>query len=114
EDEMRVTIIATGFDSAQAPEASAGAIPVKNNVGAFRQGAVPQRPAQPAYTPSAGQAFVKPEPAVRETASAMVENVEEAPAAPSAPTPESPKDYGNVSDDDFGLIMDILNRSKKK
>lgn len=113
EDEMRVTIIATGFDSAKAAEETVGTVPANNATG-FRQGTVPQRPVQPsAFSGGMGQAYARPEQPVRESFSAPVEKVDDTPAAAAAPV-ETTADYGNVSDDDFGLIMDILNRSKKK
>ena len=104
EDEMRVTIIATGFESAQAPEETAPTAPKttampRQNLGG---GYMPQQPMRPAFN-SAQRPALQPE-APRYGASA--------PAASSAPADTAP-DYANVTEDDFGEIMNILNRSKK-
>ena len=114
EDEMRITIIATGFESAKHAEPSEGdrpAIPVKPTP-------MPSHTNFTAgtYTPAGGlqTGFGAAQPIARPTPAPVQP---EAPAEPviaepevKAPTPE----VGHVSDDDFGLIMDILNRSKKK
>lgn len=117
EDEMRITIIATGFESAKHAEFSEGEHP-----------AIPQKPTpMPSHTKFSSatysatsdtqmgtpdmaqqaQPFVRPAPSFSAPATQPVKPLE--PIA-SEPTP----DIGHVSDDDFGLIMDILNRSKKK
>lgn len=99
EDEMRVTIIATGFENAQesseaaAPAPTTTALPRQNLGGGYGMSKQPM--------PPSAAAMQRPAAPV-------------APAAPAAQNHhETVGDYGNVTDDDFGEIMTILNRSKK-
>ena len=123
EDEMRITIIATGFEDAQHTAATPSAadrttipqkptpMPARNT---FSAGAYTPAPVVP---PSAEQPlFSNP---IRETEPAPAEPAQAAPATPAEPAAQEPvrpasADTGRVSDDEFGLIMDILNRSRKK
>ena len=116
EDEMRITIIATGFESAKHAEPSDGDRP-----------AIPQKPtpmpshtnfATGSYSQAGGlqTGFVAPQPTPRPTTPTFTAPAEPV-AEPEIKEPEIKEptpDVGHVSDDDFGLIMDILNRSKKK
>ncbi len=114
EDEMRVTIIATGFESAQGSDRA----PIAPAAGAaFRPNAFTQRPMQSnGFGASAAQSFAKAEPQPVQTGytAPVADTVEDEPAPKPETAPEATPDYGNVSDDDFGLIMDILNKSKKR
>jgi len=110
EDEMRVTIIATGFENAQetaeaAPAPVTTAVPRQNLGGGYGMTQQPMRPSAAAQRPAAPSA-----PAATSAPSAPV-----APATPTAPV--QPADngdaFGSLTDDDFGEIMNILNRSKK-
>lgn len=107
EDEMRVTIIATGFESAQDPEASAApaatALPRQNLGGGYGMSKQPMRPAFNATQRPAAPA--QPEPTRYAAGPAPVQS--------GASAPDNGADYGSVTDDDFGEIMNILNRSKK-
>ncbi len=105
EDEMRVTIIATGFENAQetaeaAPAPATTAVPRQNLGGGYGMTQQPMRPSATAPRPAAPAAPVAP-----------------AANAPVAPAPAQPADsgdaFGSLTDDDFGEIMNILNRSKK-
>ena len=107
EDEMRVTIIATGFENAQestesTPAPATTAVPRQNLGGGYGMTQQPMRPSaasaqRSAVTPSVNSAVSQPTGAPKQAESA----------------PESVGDYGNITDDDFGEIMTILNRSKK-
>ena len=119
EDEMRITIIATGFEDAKhaGDGASSERIPQKITPmpsrttymnGAYGQAAFNQTPAaqNPAYNPAPNY---NPAPAYTPSpVSAPKPEQQSEPRRDAEPTPS------RVSDDDFGLIMDILNRSKKK
>ena len=106
EDEMRITIIATGFETAKHAEETVG-----------DRAAIPQKPtpmplhtnfAQGTYTAAGGMQNVQQAPAAQPEPVAQPEPA--APAKPAQPAAKEP----TLSDDDFGLIMDILNHSKKK
>ena len=112
EDEMRITIIATGFENAKHAEESVGDRPP-----------IPQKPTpMPSHTNfatgtySVGSGMQHTFTTGRPTMAQPTQPVQPVqPTAPAQPEVKEPTpDMGHVSDDDFGLIMDILNRSKKK
>ena len=73
-------------------------------------------PAAPVVTPAAEQPLFST-PIREEAAPAQAEPTaaEPAPIAPQEPVSRpASTESGRVSDDEFGLIMDILNRSRKK
>ncbi len=112
EDEMRVTIIATGFESAQddtAPQPAASmrrpaygsdsyAQPASSFRGAPREPAQPARPAYPSQS----------------TVSSPFGGVPKDMKQPAAETPvDSSSDNGNIPDTMFEDLLSIINRSKK-
>ncbi len=118
EDEMRITIIATGFETAKHAETAFGErptipskptpMPPHTN---FTSGTYSAANGMQTFIPEAPQTI---HPAMRSTAAFTTPVAETAPAAPAESVVKEPEEIGQVSDDDFGLIMDILNRSKKK
>lgn len=115
---MRITIIATGFETAKHAETSVGDCP-----------AIPSKPtpmpphtnfATGTYTMAGGMQTIIPEaaqpihPAMRSAAFTAPVAAESAPVASAESTVKEPETIGHVSDDDFDLLMGILNRGKKK
>ena len=91
DDEMRVTIIATGFES---------------------KGEIPAVEAAPVV--EAAPAVTEVEAPVQEAPASVEQSQPEAPAAP-APSYESDSDEFSISDDDFDNIMSIFrNRSRRQ
>ena len=111
EDEMRVTIIATGFESAQVPEAEIAPAPgVRPTSGIGAQPARPTsgigtQPARPAAPSSVSSPF-----GGAPTTSAF--GTSTTPAS-RATTPDTGATSTTVSDDDFSEIMRILGQTKK-
>ncbi len=114
EDEMRITIIATGFESAKNDGVSEGAASI------IPQKPTPMRPGT-TFVPNSNGFVGTAQSPFGTHAQAPVTPAVQQPVAQPAPAPrpeapvEAPKEPAateSISDDDFDMIMKILGRSK--
>ncbi|MBR5772234.1 MAG: cell division protein FtsZ [Clostridia bacterium] len=106
DDELVITVIATGFESVAGDAAKAA--PVNPFYASSKPAAEPVAEAKPAASKSAAPSGL---PSIPKFDGNDISSSSEAPEAPTA-APEAPK--GNYGDDDFYLMVsDILDKDKK-
>ncbi|MBQ6468005.1 MAG: cell division protein FtsZ [Clostridia bacterium] len=106
DDELVITVIATGFESVAGDAAKAA--PVNPFYASSKPAAEPVAEAKPAASKSAAPSGL---PSIPKFDGNDISSSSEAPEAPAA-APEAPK--GNYGDDDFYLMVsDILDKDKK-
>lgn len=108
EDEMKITIIATGFEKKPEDENRAG-VTVKTNPGSpFRRETVAQNPAP--VRNAASPAGQRPAPVQPQRPAARPAQPQSRPAPRPAPRPEP----AQTADDDFDDLFNMVNNSRRK
>jgi len=111
EDEMRVTIIATGFENANGTPMLSAATAM--NAASARPSAGARTPVQQPMRPNAPQQRTVDMHEDDRYAPKAQPMPQQAPLRSDSSAPDRGTDFASVSDEDFGEIMNILNRSKK-
>lgn len=113
DDELVITVIATGFDSNSAPAKQAAPVHQVNPFFAAAKKAV-ETPAEPAYTaeqPKAEPAEPSiPSPSIPKQNNVIKEDIFSSSVAPKVAEPEAPKTSGSFEDDQFYVLLKDLNK----